>query len=124
MKATLLISALLLSYLAHGQYVAKVQRQVLFDVMRVHSADVLLSRQDSVIHAYQKDIAALEGTVSSCLILNTDYQNQIAYLKQIDFDSNKEIILLNKDNKRLKRQTRLLKILIPVVIAGTIWLSK
>jgi hypothetical protein len=107
-----------------AQYVLSIQKQVLHDVSMLDRCETLVAKQDTLIVSLQKNVSALEGTVSSCLILNTDYQTQISYLKQINFDSNKEIILLTKEKKRLKRANRWLKVLIPVVVGGTIWLDR
>lgn len=105
-----------------AQYVLRVQKQVLFDVLKTRELEKVVPKQDSLIASLRTSVSGLEGTVSSLLVLNTDYQNQISLLKQINFDSNEQIIILNKDKRRLKRQNLLLKILIPVAVAGTIYL--
>ena len=119
----ILFLVVLTCQLSYGQYVSRVQKQVLFDVLKLRTCETLMSKQDSLIASLRTSVSGLEGTVSSCLILNTDYQNQISFLKQVNFDNNKEIIILNQDKKRLKRQAFWLKVLIPVAVAGTILLS-
>lgn len=123
-KITIIIWLLLASYqISNAQYVNNVQKQVLFDVLRLRADEVLISHQDSLIHAYKKELTDAAKTVSSCQILNADYAVQISLLKKIGFDDKKEIIILNQDNKRLKRQNTFLKILIPVVVGVVIWLD-
>ena len=120
----LLVSLLLLSFCkTYSQYVVRVQHQVLFDVVNARASNRVIATQDSLIASLRTSVSSLEGTVSSCLILNTDYQNQISYLKQVNFDNNKEIIILQKEKKRLKRQTFWLKVLIPVAVGATIFLE-
>lgn len=123
MKITLIILFFFFGRVCDAQYVLRVQKQVLFDVLRVKSCEVLVSQQDSVIHAYQKEIADMAKTVSGCRVLNSDYENQISLLKQVNFTDQKEIILLNKDKKRLRRQNTILKILIPVVVGAVLYLD-